>query len=153
MKAQHIVNETREYACVKLKLKHIYSTTQSLPNMTTARWYHECSKITRKGQDYLIVFGGQGSTGLLQSIELYDLTLRPASWEVWTGVSIPVVIGNLLGSVVMRFDDDYCSAMIISMSAKMVLQCSGNHKWKKFDISSSIASGMKKVATIDANLC
>jgi hypothetical protein len=98
-----------------------------------------------------MVFGGEGSTGLLNSIELYDLTLRPATWEVWTGVSIPVIIGRLLGSVVMRFDDDYCNAMIVSLSAKMVLQCTGNHQWIQFDISSTITKGLKKMAKIDAN--
>jgi hypothetical protein len=119
--------------------------------MTTARFYHECARITRYGRDFIIVFGGEGSTGLLKSIELYDLTLRPTAWEVWTGVSIPVVIGRLLGSVVMRFDDDYCNAMIISQSAKMVLECTGNHQWSQFDISSSIVTGQKKLAKIDAN--
>ncbi len=127
------------------------STKENLPNMATSRYYHECSRIKRYGRDYIMVFGGEGSTGLLNSIELYDLTLRPATWEVWTGVSIPVIIGRLLGSVVMRFDDDYCNAMIVSLSAKMVLQCTGNHQWSQFDISSTITKGLKKMAKIDAN--
>jgi hypothetical protein len=129
----------------------VSSIKEVLPNMTTARFYHECSRIPRYGRDYIMVFGGQGSTGLLNSIELYDLTLRPATWEVWTGVSIPVIIGRLLGSVVMRFDDDYCNAMIISQSAKMVIECIGNHQWNQFDISLSMVTGQKKVAKIDAN--
>jgi hypothetical protein len=79
------------------------------------------------------------------------LTLRPSKWEVWTGVSIPVTIGKMLASVVLRFDDDYCNAMIISLSAKMVLQCTGNHQWSQFDISTTITRGTKKMATVDAN--
>jgi len=118
--------------------------------MTTARWYHECSRIKRNGHDYIIIFGG-GNEGLLNSIEMYDLTLRPSKWEVWTGVSIPVPVGLILGSVVLRFDDDYCNAMLISISAKMVLQCTGNHQWNQFDISSTIVTGVKKMTKIDAN--
>ena len=131
--------------CLNSSIKKI------LPNMTTARWYHECSRITRKGRDYIMVFGGQGSSGLLNSIELYDLTLWPASWEVWAGVSMPATVGYLLASVVIRFDDDHCNAMIISYSAKMVLQCTGNHQWSQFDISSTIETGFKKMAKVDAN--
>ena len=120
--------------------------------MTTARWYHECSRITRYGRDYIMVFGGEGPTGLLQSIEFYDLDLQTKTWEVWTGVSIPVPIGYMLSSVVMRFDDNYCNAMLISHSAKMVLQCNGNHQWSQIDISTSITKGDKKMTKIDANL-
>ena len=121
--------------------------------MTTTRWYHECSRITRYGRDYIMVIGGQGPYGvLLQSIELYDLTRRPSKWEVWTGVSIPVTVGFLMGSVIMRFDDDYCNAMIISLSAKMILQCNGNHQWIQIDISTRITKGDKKMAKIDSNL-
>ena len=100
-----------------------------------------------------MVIGGQGPYGvLLQSIELYDLTRRPSKWEVWTGVSIPVTVGFLMGSVIMRFDDDYCNAMIISLSAGMVLQCNGNHQWIQIDISTRITKGDKKMAKIDSNL-
>jgi len=120
--------------------------------MTTPRWYHECSKITRYGRNYIIVIGGQGLSGNLHSIELYDLTRRPTTWEVWTGVSIPVTVGFMMGSVVMRFDDDYCNVMIISLSAKMVLQCNGNHQWSQNGISMTITKGNKKMAKIDANL-
>ena len=127
------------------------SIIENLPNMTTARYYHECSRISRYGRDYIMVFGGDGPTGLLKSIELYDLTQRPATWEVWTGISIPILIGRLLGSAVMRFDVDYCNAMIISQSAKMVIECTGNHKWNQYDISLSMVTGQKKVAKIDAN--
>jgi hypothetical protein len=119
--------------------------------MTTARWYHECSSIKRYGRDYLIVFGGESPTGLLKSIELYDLTSRSSKWEVWTGVSMPVTVGYLLASVVMRFDDDYCNAMIISLSAKVVLQCSGNHKWIQFDVSTKLSNSWKKMTKVDAN--
>ena len=118
--------------------------------MTTARWYHECSRITRYGRDYIMIFGGAAGVPL-NSIELYDLTRRPATWEVWTGVSMPVAVGKMLGSVVLRFDDDYCNAMIISYSAKMVLQCTGNHQWNQYDISTTIVKGIKKMAKIDAN--
>ncbi len=98
-----------------------------------------------------MVFGGEGSSGLLNSIELYDLTLRPASWEIWTGVSMPATVGYLMASVVIRFDDDYCNIMIISLSAKKILQCSGNHQWTQYDISTTIVKGIKKMAKIDAN--
>ena len=131
----------------------ISSTKENLPNMTTARFYHECARITRYGRDYIMVFGGMGLPGVstLQSIEFYDLTLRPSTWEVWTGVSIPVAIGKMLGSVVLRFDDDYCNAMIISLTAQMVLECIGNHQWSQFNISTTLIKGSKKMAKIDAN--
>jgi hypothetical protein len=121
--------------------------------MTTARWYHECSRITRYGRNYIMVIGGEGPFGeLLKSIELYDLTRRPGKWEVWSGVSIPGTVGFMLGSVVMRFDDDYCNVMVISLSAKMILQCNGNHQWIQLDIATKITKGEKKFAKVDANL-
>ncbi len=98
-----------------------------------------------------MIFGGQGSLNFLNSIELYDLTLRPSTWEVWTGISMPVIVGNMLASVVMRFDDDYCNAMIISQSAKKILECTRNHQWTQYDISSKIVQGPKKMAIVDAN--
>jgi hypothetical protein len=58
----------------------------------------------------------------------------------------------MLSLVVMRFDNDYCNAMIISHSAKMVLHCIGNHQWSQFDISTKLTKGDKKMAKIDANL-
>ncbi len=120
--------------------------------MTTGRWYHECSRVTRYGRDYIMVFGGEGSSGGLQSsIELYDLTSRPATWTVWTGVTFPVGVGRMLGSVVIKFDDDYCNAMIISLSDKIILQCIGNHQWTWFNISKTMVSGLKKTIKVDAN--
>jgi hypothetical protein len=121
--------------------------------MTTARVYHGCERVKRYGRDYIIVFGGQGAPSgtILQSIELYDLTLRPSKWEVWNGVGFPIVIGRILGSVVIRFDDDYCNAMIISLTAKMILECTGNHQWNMFDISTTITKGSKKMTAVDAN--
>jgi hypothetical protein len=97
-----------------------------------------------------MVFGGEIG-GIQNTIELYDLTLQPATWEIWTGVGMPVNVGYLMGSIVIRFDDDYCSAMMISLSAKMVLECTGNHQWNLFDISSTITKGYKKMAKINAN--
>ena len=128
------------------------SIQEVLPNITIGRWYHECSRITRYGRDYIMVFGGEGlfmTQG--SSIEFYDLTIRPATWEIWTGVTFPNFVGRMLGSVVMRFDDDYCNAMIISASSKLILECNGNHHWTWFDISKTIVNGLKKTAKVDAN--
>ena len=132
--------------------KNNCSIKEVLPNMTTGRWYHECSRITRYGRDYIMVIGGEGSLGgLHSSIELYDLTLRPATWTVWTGVTFPICVGRMLGSVIMRFDDDYCHAMIISINSKLILECNGNHHWTWFDISKTIVKGVKKTVKVDAN--
>jgi hypothetical protein len=123
-----------------------------LPNMTTGRWYHECSRITRFGHDYIMVFGGEGPLGRPDSsIELYDLTQRPQTWTVWTGVTFPIGVGRMLGSVVLKFDDDYCNAMIISFTRKIILECVGNHQWTWFDISKTSVNGLKKAVKIDAN--
>ena len=118
--------------------------------MVTARYYHECARITRYGRDNIMVFGGQGASGLLNSIELYDLSVRPASWTVWTGVGFPVVIGNMLASVVMSFEDNYCNAMIISQSTNKILVCTDNHQWRQYGTKAS--NQMKKMTKIDANM-
>jgi hypothetical protein len=64
---------------------------------------------------------------------------------------MPDSVGYLLASVVIRFDDDYCNVMIISMSTKKIHECSGNHQWSQYDISTTITKGIKKMTKIDAN--
>ena len=122
--------------------------------MTEYRQYHGCSRIVRNGHDQMVVFGGYSNlTGQYSStIEFYDLTLQPLSWEIVSGISLPTAIGNIKGSVMMKLDEYLCDVMLISNITGRMHQCSGNYQWTDFDISLNLTIGWKTMAVIDANL-
>ena len=59
----------------------------SLPSLSNARWYHECSRITRAAQDYIVVVGGQGPSSNILVVEYYNLQTKPTSWETTAGIA------------------------------------------------------------------
>jgi hypothetical protein len=122
--------------------------------MTERRQYHGCSRIVRNGHDQMVVFGGFSYlTGKYSStIEFYDLTLLPTSWEIASGITLPTAMGRIKGSVVMKLDDNLCDVMLISNTTGRMHQCSGNYEWTEYNISSNLTRGWKKMAVIDANL-
>ena len=122
--------------------------------MTTDRRSHGCSRVVRNGRDYLVVMGGWSAyaNSPLLTIELYDMTLRPSFWESLSGISLPTVLGQVRGTLVMKLDDNLCDAIIISNTTGKMHQCSGNYQWTDYDISLYIPKGLKKMAIIDASL-
>jgi hypothetical protein len=122
--------------------------------MIEERTYHGCSKVVRNGHDYLVVMGGwSGSAGtFLSSIEFYDITVQPTSWKVVSGISLPDMMGHIMGSVITKLDNNLCDIMFISNTTRRLHQCFGNYQWEDFNLSLNITNGWKKMAVIDANL-
>ena len=98
--------------------------------MIDERTYHGCSRVVRNGRDYMVVMGGwKSSTATyLSSIEFYDMTVQPSMWEVFSGISLPAALGNIMGSLAMKFDDNLCDVMLISNTTRR-LQKDGK-KWQ-----------------------
>jgi hypothetical protein len=122
--------------------------------MNNDRSFHACSKIVRHGRDQIVVMGGWSTitNQFLSSIEFYDLTFQPTSWEIVPGISLPTAMGTIVGSVIMKLDDNLCDARIISKTTLKMHQCTGNYEWNTFDFSSIITKGVKKMAIADTNL-
>ncbi len=122
--------------------------------MIEDRTYHGCSRVVRNGRDYMVVMGGlKISTGtFLSSIEFYDMTVQPSAWEVVLGISLPAALGNIMGSLAMKLDDNLCDVMLISNTTRRLHQCLGNYQWSDYDISQNVTKGWKKMAVIDANI-
>ncbi len=120
--------------------------------MSDARSIHGCSSLRRNGKDYIVVMGGWSSviSAYVSSIEFYDLTLQPPSWESVSGISLPTALGRIHGSVVMSMDNQFCDVMLISNTTGKLHQCSGNYQWTGYDIP--LTKGLKKMAIVDANL-
>ena len=93
----------------------ILSEVVKLPSMLNKRYRHGCALIKRNGNDFLVAMGGWNQDVNTQdsTIEFYDLTNRPSTWEIVTGISLPVATSKI-GTVALRFDDWDCEAMIIS---------------------------------------
>jgi hypothetical protein len=122
--------------------------------MIDDRSYHGCSRVVRNGRDYMVVMGGwKISTGtFLSSIEFYDMTVQPTSWEVVSGISLPTAMGNIMGTVNMKLDNNLCDVVLISNTTRRLHQCLGNYHWSEYDISVNVTKGWKKMALIDANV-
>ncbi len=122
--------------------------------MTTDRRSHGCSRVVRNGHEYLVVMGGWSSyaTSPLLTIELYDMTLRPSSWETLSGIILPTVFGAIKGALAMSLDDNLCDVMVISDYTRKMYQCSGNYQWTSYDLSLNLPKGLKQMAVIDASL-
>ena len=120
--------------------------------MSEQRSMHTCSRIRKNGKDYIVAMGGWSTIrfAYISSIEFYDLTLQPASWEVVSGIRLPTAMGRIQGSVVMKMDDHLCDVMLISNTTGKLHQCSGNYQWTSYEIP--LTKGLKKMAIVDANL-
>ena len=121
--------------------------------MSDIRGFHGCSLVKRNGKDYVMVFGGTyGSLGVpTASIEFYDLTLRPNSWESITNLSLGTAFNFIMGSVVTSFDIGYCDAMIQSSENGLMLICSGNYTWTSYS-QGFYPSGNSRLALVDASM-
>ena len=120
--------------------------------MSEARSIHGCSRVRKNGRDYIVVMGGWSKirNAYISSIEFYDLTIQPTSWEVVFGISLPTAMGRIQGSVVMKMDDHLCDVMLISNTTGKLHQCSENYQWTDYEIP--LTKGLKKMAIVDANL-
>jgi len=55
----------------------------TLPSMSTGRWFHTCARVQRYNSNYIVAMGGVTNTNAnIFSVEFYDLTNMPSSWEV-----------------------------------------------------------------------
>ena len=121
--------------------------------MRDLRDQHGCAKITRNRKDYIAVFGGYISSSFIPTatIELYDLSLRPAAWEIITGLSLGMPISGIMGWFVKTFDVNICSAMFMSIDLHSVYVCNGNYNWSNYYASDYISS-WAELAIVDASL-
>ena len=126
---------------------------QSLPNLTIARAAHGCARIQRNNRDYIMVFGGVTFLGIpTQTIEFYDMTLRPASWELVPGLSLPLNMPRVLGSKVLAFDVNFCDAMMFSAVLDQMVICSGNYNWTSLKPVGYRQLTVTKFAVVDASM-
>ena len=124
--------------------------------MIDIRGRHGCSRVKRNGKDYIMVFGGlYGSAGAATaSIEFYDLNSRPSSWESVAGLSLGTPFDLIMGSVVKAFDIGHCDAMIQSSINGLMLMCSGNYSWIRYNLGYASPNGNDPfpLALVDASM-
>jgi hypothetical protein len=98
--------------------------------MSDSRADHACEKIKRNGKDYLVVMGGTiGPTlAATDTIEFYDLTTRPASWENTAGLRLPQITSKLFGWKILMFDVGICEVFLMN-SQGIWYTCNGNYTW------------------------
>jgi hypothetical protein len=120
--------------------------------MLKSRYRHGCSLLKRNGKDYIVAMGGWslevGNTD--STIEFYDLTSRPSTWEMVTGIALPAP-SQKIGSVVLRFDNGDCEALIISSGTGKMHVCSGNYQWRTYTMTKN-PLGSKEWVAVDASL-
>ena len=121
--------------------------------MLDLRTDHACDRIKRNGRNYLAVFGGRygPNTTLTNTIEFYDLTLKPAAWETFEGIILPFNVGPIYGSKITIFDDGICEAYFINDYGRGII-CSGNYTWKSDRIQNTEVTGQHYFPVVDANL-
>ena len=99
-----------------------------------------------------MVFGGETLLSIpTQTIEFYDMTLRPASWESVPGLSLPLIMDKVLGFKVLAFDVNFCDAMMFSNLDRMII-CSGNYNWTSFTPVGYRPATITKFAVMDASM-
>jgi hypothetical protein len=120
--------------------------------MINDRADHACALIKRNGRDYLVVMGGTVDLNATQtdSIEFYDLTLRPASWVNQTGMRLPEITGTLYGWKIQQFDEGVCDAFLINWHGTEYT-CSGNYSWT-LGMAPGYSYAKCNLPVVDANL-
>jgi hypothetical protein len=106
-----------------------------------------------KGRDYIAVFGGKITTfnTVTDSIELYDLSAKPNTWESIPGLILLSPLSGICGSLVKQFDENGCSAMFISIWETKVMVCNdGNYTWSTYNLGINGIS-CSKLALVDAS--
>ena len=125
-----------------------------MPNMTDHRANHACARIKRSGRDYIVAVGGTYGDGVnmtwTSTIEFYDLTLMPDSWEFLPGISLPGTVGPILGGIVTRFDEGVCEAFFINVNGQGCV-CSGNYSWTANNVT-PFRGGVLYFPVVDANV-
>ena len=119
--------------------------------MSDSRTDHACALITRNNRDYIMVLGGTYGPNSV-TIEFYDLTLRPNSWETLPGITMPVITGSpiMIGGMFNIFDKGICEAFVISYAGIRYV-CSGNYTWSKGTVP-NFDSSKTQLSVVDANL-
>jgi hypothetical protein len=96
-----------------------------------------------------MVFGGINYLNVpIQTIELYDMTLRPASWESLPGWNME----KILGTLILSFDVHFCDAMVFQAIGDLMFICSGNYTWKSFKPVGYLPFTITKFAVVDASM-
>jgi hypothetical protein len=123
----------------------------SLPDMTDFRAGHACARIKRSGRDYLVALGGLYGPNmtLTNTIEFYDLTLKPGSWEFMPGITFPQSV-EFIGWKITVFDEGICEAFFIDRNGKGFV-CTGNYTWTS-NFLPSYQNGFYVYPVVDANL-
>ena len=123
-----------------------------MPDMTSNRAFHACAKIKRSGRNYLVALGGLYGVNMTatNTIEFYDLTLKPDSWEFLPGITLPANGGIILGGKITVFDEGICEAFFISSEGKGYV-CTGNYSWTS-NFVNPMRGGSKFYPVVDANL-
>ena len=114
---------------------------------------HACARIKRNGRDYLVVLGGRYGPNMTwtNTIEFYDLTLKPTAWETFKGIILPFLVGPIYGSKITIFDEGICDAYFINDRGNVYI-CSGNYTWIYNGIQNVDVSGQHYFPVVDANL-
>ena len=100
-----------------------------------------------------MIFGGITLLGVpTTTIEFYDLTLRPTSWEWVLGLSLPLNMERVLGYKILAFDVNFCDAMMFSAVIDKMVICSGNYNWTSFTPVGYRPTTVTKFATVDASM-
>ena len=116
--------------------------------MSDWRSDHACDMIKRNGRDYIVVMGGLYGPNT-KSIEFYDLTLKPNSWEVVPGIALPGV-ASLIGWMIHIFDEGICEVFVLS-ALGTGYTCTGNYTWSSADVQ-AFHPGRIHLPVVDANL-
>ena len=76
------------------------------PSLNNRRYYHGCAKMTLNGRTILVVAGGFGNNGRLDSVEILD----PSENNVWTqGLYLKsITVENLDYKSHFIFQDQIC---------------------------------------------
>ncbi len=87
---------------------------------------------------------------MTDSIELYDLSAKPSTWESVPGLKLMVPMAGIFGSLVKQFDENGCSAMFISIPNRKVMECNGNYTWSPYSVM-DFSNSFSKLAVVDAS--
>ena len=123
--------------------------------MSDSRAQHACDRIKRNGRDYLVVVGGLYGPNMTatNSIELYDLTLRPSSWETIPEIPSPLPVGPIYGSKITIFDEGICEAFFLRAADGISFICKGNYTWIALKVPNVHFEGGPFIfPTVDANI-
>jgi hypothetical protein len=101
-----------------------------------------------------MVVGGQYGDGVNTSwtntIEFYDLTLMPDSWEFLPGIALPGAAGAIMGGIITRFNEGMCEAFFINGNGQGYV-CTGNYSWTSNNVV-PLRGGVLYFTVVDANL-